>query len=256
MRTDALDVARFYRTPQGRAARDMALRRIRALWSDVKELDMLGLGYAPPFLDPFRASARRVAAFMPAAQGAVPWPAPVQARNLTVLGDEIRLPFAEAMFDRIILVHVLEEAPDSGQLLREVWRVLAPEGRLIIIAAHRGGIWSRSDSTPFGHGRPYSRTQLSRLLGDALFEPVAWSQALYAPPWRFACTPRFADGFEAIGEHLTPAFGGLLLTEAIKHVGAVRPNIKAQRMRIKALEGAVRPALYSRGQTPKFGSSR
>jgi len=246
MRTDALDIARFYRTAPGRAARDMTRRRIAALWPRVDGLDVLGFGYASPYLDPMRDSARRALAFMPAAQGAVPWPTGPQARSLTTLGDELRLPFAEAMFDRVILVHALEEAADPRRMLREIWRVMAPEGRVLIVAAHRGGLWARADATPFGHGRPFSRSQLTGLLGDALFEPVAWSRALYAPPWRWSCRPRLAEGFEAAGERILPAVGGLILTEAVKHVGAVRPGAKPQRMRIKALEGAARPALSPR----------
>ena len=183
MRTDALDIARFYRTPPGRAARDMVQRRILALWPDVDGLDMLGFGYAPPYLEPFRGRARRTIAFMPAAQGAVPWPAPgVGKGGLSMLGDEQRFAFKEALFDRVILVHALEEAADPARLLREVWRVMAPEGRLLVIAAHRTGLWSRADSTPFGHGRPFTRSQLTGLLSDSLFEPIAWSRALFTPP--------------------------------------------------------------------------
>lgn len=243
MRTDALEIDRFYRSVRGQAARAMALRRLQALWPEARGLDMLGLGYAAPFLEPYRDSARRTVAYMPAAQGAVPWPERRTAPCLTALGGEGRLPFAEAVFDRIVLVHALEEAGDHRRLLRELWRVLAPEGRMVVITSHRSGLWSRADSTPFGHGRPYSRAQLQRLLGDALFEPIAWARALYAPPWRWTCGERASEGFEAIGERLFPAFGGLILVEAVKHVGAVRPGGAGERVRRKALEGAARPAL-------------
>ena len=251
MRTDAVEIERFYRSSKGRAAREMIARRLEALWGDCAGLDVLGYGFATPFLDRWRASARRAVAYMPAAQGAVRWPARDPA--LTALGDEARLPFAEALFDRVVLVHALEEAGDLRRLLRELWRVIAPEGRLAIVAAHRSGLWARAESTPFGHGRPFSRAQLSRALQDALFEPVAWSKALYAPPWDWTCRPRVADGFEAAGERAFPAFGGLVLTEAVKHVGAVRPGGAPVRVRVKALEGAARPALSPRltEDTPK-----
>lgn len=239
MRTDALEIDRFYRGQRGRAAREMVLRRLKALWGDAAGLDMLGYGFASPYLSPFHETARRTVAYMPASQGAVPWPD--RDRGLAALGDEARTPFPEALFDRVILVHALEEAEDLRRLLREIWRILAPEGRIAIICAHRAGLWSRADSTPFGHGRPFSRAQLTRLLGDALFEPTAWSRALYTPPWRFTCGERAADGFEAVGERLFPAFGGLILTEAVKHVGAVRPG--GVRARVRTLEGARGSAL-------------
>jgi alpha-ketoglutarate-dependent 2,4-dichlorophenoxyacetate dioxygenase len=57
-----------------------------------------------------------------------------------------------------------------------------PEGRLLLIVPNRRGIWARLDSTPFGHGRPYSRGQLERLLGDALFTPLEWTSL---PLWYY-----------------------------------------------------------------------
>ncbi|PWE16343.1 methyltransferase type 11 [Marinicauda salina] len=243
MRTDALEIDRFYRGRRGRAARDMALRRLLALWPDAPQLDLLGYGFAGPYLEPYRGTARRAVAYMPDVQGAVPWPEDREAKNACALGEEIRLPFAEAQFDRIILAHALEEAGDHGRLLRELWRVLAPEGRMVIVVAHRAGAWSRADDTPFGHGRPFSRRQLTRLLDDALFEPVAWARALYAPPWGWSTRERIADGFEKAGERLWPPFGGLILVEAVKHVGAVRPAGATAPARRKALEGATSPAL-------------
>ncbi len=251
MRTDALEIDRFYRSTRGRAAREMVLRRLTALWSNTTDLDMLGYGYATPYLSAFAGTARRAVAYMPGAQGAVPW---VNDRgNHVALGAECRMPFVEGLFDRVILVHALEEADDLRRLLREVWRVMAPEARLAVICTHRGGLWARVDSTPFGHGRPFTRTQLTRLLTDALFEPTAWAQALYTPPWRFTCGERTADGFEAVGERIYPAFGGLIMAEAVKHVGAVRPGGTAQRVRVRKLEEAGKRAL---SPTPETSSDK
>jgi SAM-dependent methyltransferase len=254
MRTDALEIDRFYRSTRGKAAREMVLRRLTALWSNTEGLDMLGYGYAAPYLTAFQESARRTVAYMPAEQGAVPWPD--RDRSLAALGDEARLPFVESLFDRVVLVHALEEAEDLRRLLREVWRVMAPEARLAVICTHRGGLWARSDSTPFGHGRPFSRTQLTRLLTDALFEPTAWAQALYTPPLKMTCGERAADGFEAVGERVYPAFGGLILTEAVKHVGAVRPGGTPQHVRVNALEGIGKRALSPGSKAPSNSSKK
>lgn len=249
MRSDALGIDRFYRTARGRAARDMAQRRLTALWPEARGLDMLGCGFAVPYLDPYRTQARRTVAAMPAGQGALRWPDGTDPGrgSLTAMTEDTRLPFKEALFDRIVLAHALEEAADAHRLLREMWRVMAPEGRMVIIAPHRAGAWARHDATPFGHGRPFSRGQLTELLTNALFEPVAWARALYAPPWNWTCGPKAAQGFESVGERLWPGFGGLILVEAVKHVGAVRPGGAAQRVKRPALEGAGAPALSGRG---------
>ena len=49
--------------------------------------------------------------------------------------------------------------------------------------------------------------------------------------------------FETAGETAFSAFGGLILVEAVKHVGAVRPGGTPVRARVKPLEGAGKPAL-------------
>lgn len=218
MRVDVLALQRFYASPLGDAARRMAARRLEAIWPHADGLDMLGLGYATPYLEKYRIGARRTVALMPAEQGAEHWPA--GAPSLTALSEEARLPFIDSVFDRVLLAHALEEVESVRPLLREIWRVMAPEGRLVVIAANRWSLWAQSDRTPFGHGRPYSRAQLALLLVDSMFEPVASARALYAPPMAWTPFVRAADAFERVGEVLWPAQGGLVLMEAVKRLYA------------------------------------
>jgi SAM-dependent methyltransferase len=247
MRVDVLALQRFYASRRGALAQRMAARRLGALWPLGDGLDMLGLGYGPPYIEPYRAQARRVIAAMPAAQGVERWPD--DDANLSVLIEESRLPFMDAVFDRVLLVHALEEADDPRGLLREVWRVMAPEGRLVVIAANRAGLWARADSTPFGHGRPYSRGQLAALLGESLFEPTAYARALYAPPLDWPLVAALADGLERTGQVLAPGFGGLILMEAVKRLYAEAGGERGKvllapgRARAKAQPGVAAPQI-------------
>jgi SAM-dependent methyltransferase len=219
MRVDVLALQQFYASPMGQAAQAMAGRRIYDAWGDCQGQDVLGFGYTTPYLSSWQPTARRTIAFMPATQGVERWPS--RALNLSCIGDEDRLPFAEATFDRILCVHALEEAENARTLLRELWRVLAPEGRLMVCVANRSGLWARVEATPFGQGRPFSRSQLSGLLVDTMFQPVAWSRALYAPPlsWKVAAGGA-SETWEAVGEKAWPALGGLLLVDAVKRLYA------------------------------------
>jgi ubiquinone/menaquinone biosynthesis C-methylase UbiE len=140
----------------------------------------------------------------------------------------------DSVFDRVLLVHALEESMSAHGLLREVWRVTAPEGRVAAIAANRAGIWAHVDSTPFGHGRPFSRTQLAALLRDAMFEPTASSRALFAPPWSWRPLLAVADDLERVGEAVWPAFGGLVMMEAVKRLAAEAPPVKGRVVRARA----------------------
>jgi len=245
MRTDALQIDRFYQTDQGRTARAMIVRRLVALWPDLKTLDLLAMGYGPPLLELLEPETRRSLAFMPADQGAVRWPGDRASR--TVLGEEAHLPFRDAVFDRIVLVHALEESQSPRHMLREIWRILAPQGRVALIVPNRAGLWARMESTPFGHGRPFSKGQLSGLLTDAALTPTAWSRALYAPPWKWSCKDDRALGWEQAGEKLTTHLGGLILAEAVKNTGALTPRAtRPVRVRLPSLEGRPATALSPR----------
>ena len=213
----------------------MVGRKVIEAWGDAHGLDVLALGYATPFVAQARAAARRVVAAMPAQQGVEIWPA--DGRNLSTLVPEDSLPFANALFDRVLVAHGIEESPDPTALLREVWRVLSPSGRVVVAVAARDGLWANSEKTPFGHGRPYSRSQLAELLREAELEPSGWTRALYVPPVPWMAG--WAEGFEQMGSRLWPGFSGVLLMEAVKQTFAVTP--RAVRARIRPGRGALAP---------------
>ncbi|MFN3668901.1 MAG: class I SAM-dependent methyltransferase [Brevundimonas sp.] len=220
MRRSIEELRDFYGEPAGALARRLLARRLEDAWGEATSCDVLGLGYATPWLDAF-VGARRVVAAMPGGQGVEPWPA--AGKNRTLLVDDRRLPFAAGSFDRILLVHALEEADDAQALMTEAVRALSPAGRIILVAAARGGLWARSETTPFGHGRPFSRRQLERLVRAAGLEPTAWSQTLYVPPWG-PLLP-LADGLEEIGKRIMPGAAGVILLEAARHAYArIRPG--------------------------------
>lgn len=236
MRRDVLELRQFYASALGGAAREMVTRKVVEAWDGAVGLDVLGLGYATPMLGALRAKARRTVAAMPAQQGVEVWP--VGEANLACLAAEDGLPFGNALFDRILCVHALEESPDPLAMLREVWRVLAPSGRVIIVVAARNGLWANAEGTPFGHGRPYTRSQLAELVREAELEPFGWTRALYAPPVSWMAG--WADGFEAAGSRLWPQFAGLVLMEAVKQTFAVKP--KGVRARARVARPVLAPA--------------
>lgn len=218
MRREVSEVRRFYDTPLGAHAAEMVARKLADAWGPTAGLDVLGLGYAAPWLGAM-GDARRALAAMPWEQGAAAWPHP---RSRTCLIDEAGLPFPTGAFDRILAVHALEEARDPAALVREMGRVLSPSGRLVLVTAARGGLWARAENTPFGHGRPYTLNQLERLVGEAELEPLARTHALFTPPW--APLLKAAGLFEAVGGVVLPGLSGLVLLEAVKTTFAVRPQ--------------------------------
>lgn len=245
MRRAIEDLRAFYGEPKGALVRRLLAKRLEDAWGEAEGCDVLGIGYATPWLDAF-VGARRVIAAMPGGQGVELWPA--IGKNRTLLVDDRRLPFAAGTFDRVLLVHALEEADDPTLLLTEAVRALAPAGRIILAAAARGGMWARAESTPFGHGRPFTRGQLERLVRAVGLEPTAWSQTLYVPPW----TPilGLADGFEHVGRRVAPGFAGVILLEATRQAYArARPSGHGARVRVAT--GTLQPQPATR--SPRDG---
>ncbi|MGQ3672947.1 class I SAM-dependent methyltransferase [Xanthobacter sp. TB0136] len=249
MYLDVVDLRNFYAQPLGVMTRRLLGRTIRRRFHDVTGLSVLGIGYATPYLNVFREEAERCIAMMPAAQGVVHWP--IGERSQTALVDEMMLPLPTASMDRVLVVHALEMTSQAEEMLREVWRVLSPGGRLLAVVPNRRGVWARLDTTPFGNGRPFSRGQLVSLMREALFTPIGWDDALYAPPSRWFL--RTAVALERIGGKLSLPFSGAIVVEATKQM--YRP-VPVRRPRLApVLEPALVPGTIAAGRVPHEGTS-
>jgi SAM-dependent methyltransferase len=183
MRPSVSELRGYYATRDGqRVARQLASTVAPAIRRGANAR-LLTLGYCAPLLrglDPRRLE--RMALVMPEGAGVRVWPR--GKPNCAVQADEAALPFTEALFDQALLAHSLEFAEAPRKLLRELWRVLAPAGELVLIVPNRLGVWTHFETTPFGQGRPWGKGELSRLLQESMFEPVSCRTALVAPPVR------------------------------------------------------------------------
>lgn len=216
MYLDVVDLRDFYTGDLGVTVRAVLGGVIRRSWPATAGDRILGLGYTTPYLGLFQDEAERVIAFNPATQGAVNWPGAGPSSSALIVED--MLPLADAAVDRVLLVHALEVSGDPREVLREVWRVLAPGGRLLAVVPNRRGLWARVDSSPFGYGRPFSRGQMTQLLRDSLFSPVAWGEALHMMPLKRRRWRRPWTTWEAVGGALWPAFAGVIVVEATKQL--------------------------------------
>jgi SAM-dependent methyltransferase len=214
---DARELSHFYDGALGQRARRMILTRLRQSWPNVKGFRLLGFGFAAPYLRPFLREAERGIAVSPAEMGALTWPS---EKSLTALVQEDCLPFPDAFFDRILVVHGLEGAQALRPLLRQLWRVLAPEGKLLVVAPNRASLWAQVERSPFGQGRPFSRRELDVLLKGALFEPESWQRALYAPPLKGRMLVGSGVNWERFGGRFLTGLSGVHIVEARKSLYA------------------------------------
>jgi SAM-dependent methyltransferase len=221
---DSLELSSFYEEPMGQVTRRQIWRRVRLAWPDLRGLRVLGYGFAPPYLKACLQEAERAVAFVPGQFGPVAWPAD---RRLVAVGEENALPFPDAFFDRVIMVHGLEASEATRLLMRQIWRVLAESGRLIVVVPNRTSLWAQVERSPFAHGRPFNRRQLEALLRDSLFLPERWDTALYFPPLRSRRLVRTGTRWEQIGRRLWPRLAGVHIVDSSKSMYAVAPAGKA-----------------------------
>ncbi len=233
---DIIELSQFYHSPLGMIAK----RRIRAamqeFWPDVTQQEILGIGFATPYLSHFSHENNRIMALMPAAQGVMHWPE--HGANASFIADESEIPLPDNFIDRVVLIHALEYTEQAQALMHEIWRILAPGGKILIIVPNRRGMWARIDGTPFAYGQPFSTGQLIRLLRHTMFVPLESRTTLFVPVSTSRMVLRTESICETIGKHFLPPFGGVLMMEAEKQIYAVNceraPRAKQKRIYITA----------------------
>jgi len=232
----------YYRSTLGRAAKTSINKKLSNIWPDTSGLNVVGFGFSLPFLSQYLDSSRRVISLMPAQMGVLAWPH--QSKNVSVLVDEKRWPIETGHVDRLIVSHSLEHTIDPSTLLAEAYRVLGPGGRALFMAPNRAGLWSRSDGTPFGQGKPFSSGQLETQLRLHGFLPEKQFSALYMLPSKNRNLQRFAPFLEKMGEKLQFLVGGLIMLEVSKLPDITKgsPVLDHKKKGMGVLEG------FSKGQ--------
>ena len=216
----------FYTSPPGRVARHFIAEGLHALWPELRGMNVLGLGWPAPYLSLWSQHAARCIALVPAPIADEPPPRPA------AIMPEALIPLPDLSMDRILLVHALESAERPDALLRECWRVLRDNGRLLAVVPNRLGAWSLFDHTPLGQGHTYSRGQITRQLEARLFRVETTRPALFIPPFPQRWTLSGARLWESTGRHLAPSLSGAILAEAVKDTLATIPTTTAPNRRV------------------------
>ncbi|TCJ13194.1 SAM-dependent methyltransferase [Parasulfuritortus cantonensis] len=137
------------------------------------------------------------------------------------------LPIAGQSIDLLALPHMLEFSPNPHQLLREVERVLRPEGHLLLAGFNPFGLWGlkRTFGSQRGypwHGRFLHLTRIKDWLSLLGFELLSGRMVCYAPPVNRAGWLRRFRFMEAAGDRWWALGGGVYLLHAVKRVRGMR----------------------------------
>ena len=242
MHLDVQDLRNFYyRQALGRAARSALRQEVVRIWPDTSGQTVAGFGFAIPLLRPFLTKSRRVIALMPGPQGVISWPSCYD--NVSVLTEDTMWPLETGHVDRLIVLHGLETSDDPSSVLEEASRVLGPGGRALFIVPNRVGLWSRSEHTPMGFGRPYTISQLETQLRIQGFLPEESSTALFQLPSFKKRWQRFGPFLEKVGRKAPFLAGGVLIVEASKRVQPLTGSKveKKTRKGLSVLDGFGKP---------------
>ena len=146
--------------------------------------------------------------------------------QIVIAHDFAELPFASQSLDLVVLPHVLEFADEPHQVLREVERVLIPEGQVIICGFNPASLWGIRQSTgrlSGAHFLPQNAEFISLLrLKDWLkllnMEVNRGRFGCYAPPCATAKWLHRFSFMEKAGNRWWPYFGATYIVQAIKRV--------------------------------------
>ena len=168
--------------------------------------------------------------------------------SVSLVGDTHELPLASQSVDLVVLPHVLEFSAYPHQVLREVERVLVPEGQVVITAFNPFSLWgarrlvARSDGDFPWQGQFLSVRRMKDWLELLSFETSGVEFGAYVPP----VTPqRWIEQWsfmDKAGRRWWPFAGGAYVIQATKRVRGMRlvaPAWRDRRARAKAFAPVV-----------------
>lgn len=229
-------------TPQGRYVVSWEQDRIDAVVDDLFGYNALQLGMPQlRLLAHNRIPLRQVAG---------------EAGKVDVLCDLRELPFAANSIDLVVMPHALEFHDDPHQILREVERILIPDGQLVITGFNPISLWGMRrklpkcpDEFPL-NGNYISVLRLKDWLQLLNFEVDRGNFGCYAPPCLQERWLRRWHFMEAAGDRWWSFAGGVYLLRAIKRVRGMRlimPTWSPAKTRAKALTPIVHKGTEKRG---------
>lgn len=230
---DVAALRAFYQTGTGKSVRNLLSTYIAPFWQARADAHNAALGYGIPFLP----ESRDGFAFLPMRRGPLTWPETGPVR--TSLIDPHYFPLQDVQLDRLLLIHALEFDEDPARLLSEACRSLDGGGRLMVVVPHRLGLWAQVETTPFGHGQPFTGRQLRQLLVTAGFDVTKLYSALFVPPLAGQWPANIQNTIETAGKRWVKLTGGLLVAEANKLLYAPAGNTS----KLRGHKGLKKPRL-------------
>ncbi|WP_417066890.1 class I SAM-dependent methyltransferase [Niveibacterium terrae] len=175
------------------------------------------------------------------------------AEAIDLYCDFEALPIAEQSVDLVMLPHVLEFSVSPHQVLREIERILVPDGQLVLTVFNPASLWGlrralarKTAAFPWqGHFLTAGRLKdWLQLLG---FEVQSCTFGAYRPPFSQATWIRRSRFLERMGARWWPIAGGVYVVQATKRVPGMRLVTPAWKLRL-AQAKRLAPVVQSQSQ--------
>lgn len=215
-----VSLSAWLKTDPGQYARNWEQTRFDAMVDNVFGYRALQVGL--PELDLLRTNRMPFKAFvgpdLPILQQSYDWAGMVRA-------EPEFLPFDRESVDLLVLPHILETSSNPHQVLREVDRILMPEGRVVISGFNPWSMWGMRQRVPFikpwlpvNVGHQVSLSRLKDWLKLLSFEIDLGHFGCYVPPCRTEKWLSRTAFFESAGDRWWPACGAVYVVSAVKRV--------------------------------------
>lgn len=171
-----------------------------------------------------------------------------------VMAENRALPFDADSVDLVVLMHTLDFAADPQAVLREIERILIPEGRLVVVGFNPWsayGLWRLalgSRNRPPWCGHFYSSSKLKDWLSLLGFVTETWHYCGFRPPIQHVRLLQRLALMERLGRGVCPVFGGVRLLVARKRVATLTPLKPSWQRRRNLVPGKLaEPSARARG---------
>lgn len=217
-------------TPQGRYVQAWEQAKLDILLADIFGFNALQLGFS--HFDTLRTNRMPLRIYC------------CDRTGVAVQGDPHHLPFAASSIDLVVLPHLLEFDLHPHQILREVERILVPEGSAVVTGFNPFSLWgvrrffAGKQGSPPWQGHYLSVPRLRDWFALLGFETRGGAFGCYVPPFGDEKWLRRWDFMEAVGDRWWPVAGAVYVLQAIKRQHGMRlvmPKWKDRMARAKAL---------------------
>ena len=152
----------------------------------------------------------------------------LNSNHADLMASNEALPFDEASVDLIIAPHILEQMTEPYELLKEIHRVLMPEGRLIISGFNPMSLWGIKKLLSFDIDYPWNTkfiplSKIKEWLPIIGLEMAEGKMGCYVPPIQQSSWLKKLQTMEKLGDRWWPMLGGFYFLVIQKRVHGITP---------------------------------